>query len=73
LEAAKRFGAGVKATGEGLPQVRLAQALTGRLYQGTPAKPTLYERTPRDELLAYLGIPYRNVSTQRARGLAKRP
>jgi hypothetical protein len=57
--------------GAGLPQIRLAQALTGTLYKGTPAKPTLYKRTARDELLAYLGIPYRDMSLSRARQLAR--
>ncbi len=71
-QAASRFAGGVASTVTGLPQVRLAEALTGRLYQGTPDKPTLYARTPRDELLAYLGVPYRNLSLRRARELANK-
>lgn len=69
-EALKGAGQGGYELGAGLPQIRLAQALTGTLYQGTPGRPTLYKRTPRDELLAYLGIPYRDMSLSRARQLA---
>jgi hypothetical protein len=55
---------------EGLPQVRLGQAATGRLYQGTPSNPTLYERDFRSELLSYMGIPVKRPSRKRAKELA---
>jgi hypothetical protein len=57
--------------GGGLPQTRLIQAVLGTLYQGTASKPTLYDRNTRDELLAYLGVPYRDLSLKRARDLAE--
>lgn len=56
--------------GGGLPQKRLLDAVLGTLYQGTSSQPTLYDRNKRDELLAYLGVPYRDLSLKRARQLA---
>jgi hypothetical protein len=56
---------------EGLPQVRLGQAATGRLYQGTPSNPTLYSRDFRSEMLSYLGIPVRRANLRRAGELAE--
>lgn len=53
-----------------LPEVRLAQALLGRSYQGTPDSPTLYDRDREDELLRYLGIPYARVSPERVQEIA---
>jgi hypothetical protein len=50
-----------------LPPFRLAQVLSGTGYSGKPGSPTLYQRRPRDELLRYFGIPYANVSLERAR------
>lgn len=55
----------------GLPQKRLIDAVLGTLYQGTSAQPTLYDRNARDELLAYLGVPYRDLSLKRAGQLAE--
>jgi len=66
------FAGGISDVATGLPQVRLAKAGSGSLYRGTPGKPTLYGRNARDELLAYLGVPYRKVNLQRARELAER-
>lgn len=57
--------------GGSLPQKRVIDAILGTLYQGTNAKPTLYDRTKRDELLAYLGVPYRDLSLKRAGQLAE--
>jgi hypothetical protein len=57
--------------GGGLPQKRLIDAVMGTLYQGTTSQPTLYDRNTRDELLAYLGVPYRDLSLKRAGQLAE--
>ena len=53
-----------------LPEVRLAQALSGRSYQGTNVSPTLYDRDREDEILRYLGIPYARVSSERVQEIS---
>ena len=70
-----RYGVlGTSATNfwQSIPQVRLAEALRGNLYQGTPGKPTLTDRDRWDELMRYLGVPYARVSPERVRDLTER-
>lgn len=67
----KNLSRGGADIGLALPQVRLFEALTGHLYQGTPQNPTLYERDRLSELLAYLGAPVKRLSPERARELGK--
>jgi hypothetical protein len=56
-----------------LPQVKLAEAFGKNVdplsepYQGTDAKPRLYDQDPQDLLLRFLGVPYARVSKTRAK------
>lgn len=60
-----------------LPPVRLAEAFgvnadpLSEPYQGTAAKPRLYDQDPRDQLLRFLGVPYARVSRRRAAQMAR--